>query len=154
MIFSPLPQPVLSTKTSAGPKEDWVALINKYPTMKSSLLASLLLLAVGSTNAWVTPTRRFLEGAATAAGIAGAVALAPITANAIEGSFFSHQYEDPKHPNCKRIVVVRPDATVALSGTDGNPGCPADGSGNIWRLSGEVDGNAILVDFSAKVNKR
>ena len=120
--------------------------------MKASLLLSIYLLAIGSANAWVTPTRKFLEGAVTAAGIAGVITFAPLSSNAIEGAVFSHQYNDPKHPNCKRIVVVRPDATVALSGTDGNPGCPEDGSGNLWRLAGEVDGNTILVDFGPKVN--
>jgi hypothetical protein len=56
---------------------------------------------------------------------------------------------DPNHPNCLRIVSV--DGTKAsLKGTDGNPGCPADGSGNSWTLTGKVDGDSIFVDFSPK----
>ena len=56
---------------------------------------------------------------------------------------------DPNHPNCLRIVSV--DGTRAsLKGTDGNPGCPADGSGNSWTLTGKVDGDSIFVDFSPK----
>jgi hypothetical protein len=37
-----------------------------------------------------------------------------------------------------------------LKGTDGNPGCPVDGSGKQWQLTGTVDGNNIFVDFSPK----
>ena len=82
------------------------------------------------------------------------IVTAPVDAAAaepFEPSTFSHQYNDPKHPNCKRIVVVKADGTAAVSGTDGTPGCPEDGSGNVWRLVGEVEGNKILVDFSPKV---
>jgi len=85
--------------------------------------------------------------------LVGAVVAVPIVTNAapFDPATFSHQYNDPKHPNCKRIVVVKPDGTVNLSGTDGTPGCPEDGSGNVWRLVGEVEGDKILVDFSPKV---
>ena len=87
-------------------------------------------------------------GAATA-GVA--VAFAPLLAvEAANPQIFNHQYEDPKHPNCKRIVVVKKDGTAAISGTEGKPGCPEDGSGEIWRLTGEVLDNNIVVDFSSE----
>ena len=72
-------------------------------------------------------------------------------ASSFDPQTFNHQYTDPKHPNCKRIVVVKRDGEAAISGTDGTPGCPDDGSGTVWRLVGEVEGSNILVDFSAKV---
>ena len=86
--------------------------------------------------------------AATAAFVGGSTAG---TANAFEASTFNHMYNDPKHPNCKRIVQVKQDGFVQLSGTDGNPGCPEDGDGDIWRLQGELRDNTILVDFAPKV---
>lgn len=127
--------------------------------MKSPLaLLPVAALLLSSVTAWTvltsttaTATRKeVLEGFATAAGIATAVAFSPLTANAAD-SPFTGQYSDPKHPNCKRIVKVLPDNTVAISGTDGTPGCPPDGSGTLWRLTGDVDGKNILVDFSPKV---
>ena len=55
-------------------------------------------------------------------------------------------YKDTIHPNCQRIIeVAAPKATV--SGTTGNPGCPADGSGRVWTLYGKVKGDALSVDF-------
>ena len=108
--------------------------------------------SVPPTNKATTTTSRqqFLQGL-VAATVGTAVVATPHTAQALEPTVFSHQYDDPKHPNCKRIVVVKPDSTVALSGTDGNPGCPEDGSGNVWRLVGEVEGNKLVVDFTPKV---
>ena len=117
--------------------------------MKLSSL--LLLLAFGSANAWL-PSGKALKAFATAAGVAGAITISPLASDAIDGTVFNHQYSDPKHPNCKRIVVVKQDGSASLSGTDGSPGCPEDGSGNIWRLTGETDGKTILVDFSPKVS--
>ena len=84
------------------------------------------------------------------AGVAAGMAIAR-PAKAFDPQTFNHQYSDPKHPNCKRIVVVRKDGTASLSGTDGSPGCPEDGSGNVWRLVGEVEVNQLAVDFSPKV---
>mmetsp|Transcript_15512 Transcript_15512/g.20201 ORF Transcript_15512/g.20201 Transcript_15512/m.20201 type:complete len:146 (+) Transcript_15512:129-566(+) len=109
----------------------------------------LLFLAIGSSNAWVLPSPKFIQGAVAAVGIAGAITLAPLAADA-ESSVFNHQYNDPNHPNCKRLVTVKEDGKSFLAGTDGNPGCPEDGSGNIWRLQGETYGNTILVDFGPK----
>jgi len=90
-------------------------------------------------------------GAATAtAGVA--VAFAPLlpAEAAFNPQTFNHQYEDPKHPNCKRIVVVKKDGVAAISGTEGKPGCPEDGSGEVWRLVGEVLDNNIVIDFSSE----
>jgi hypothetical protein len=71
---------------------------------------------------------------------------------------FVGSYADPFHLNCQRIirssVVVGKGnavAEVTLTGTDGNPSCPADGSGNAWTLQGKVvDNDSILVDFTPK----
>ncbi len=37
-----------------------------------------------------------------------------------------------------------------MSGTDGNPGCPPDGSGKGWTLVGSVKEDKIFVDFTPK----
>mmetsp|Transcript_24076 Transcript_24076/g.45755 ORF Transcript_24076/g.45755 Transcript_24076/m.45755 type:complete len:174 (+) Transcript_24076:85-606(+) len=58
-------------------------------------------------------------------------------------------YSDPNHPHCKRIIEVAGNI-ASLTGTDGNPGCPPDGSGEAWTLVGKVNGNTIEVDFSPK----
>jgi hypothetical protein len=65
---------------------------------------------------------------------------------------FSGDYVDPNHPNCLRQVRVLADGTKALvSGTDGNPGCPIDGSGTQWKLDAIISNeNKISVDFSPK----
>jgi len=70
--------------------------------------------------------------------------MTPFDSTAIAG-----YYSDPNHPNCKRIIEVA-GAIASLTGTDGNPGCPPDGSGEPWTLVGKVHGNTILVDFSPK----
>ena len=114
----------------------------------------LVVLLFSSTTAWsVVPKTRqeFLQGMATAT---LATTLLPSNAAAAatdSPAVFNHQYSDPKHPNCRRIVSAKMDGTATVSGTDGTPGCPEDGSGTVWRLPGEVDGTTILVDFSAKV---
>lgn len=58
-------------------------------------------------------------------------------------------YSDPNHPNCQRIIEVA-GKIASLTGTDGDPGCPPDGSGETWTLQGKIKGNTILVDFSPK----
>ncbi|OEU16651.1 hypothetical protein FRACYDRAFT_217988, partial [Fragilariopsis cylindrus CCMP1102] len=66
---------------------------------------------------------------------------------------FSGDYADPNHPNCLRQVRVLATGTKALvSGTDGNPGCPIDGSGQPWKLNAIIsnEDNTISVDFSPK----
>lgn len=56
---------------------------------------------------------------------------------------------DPNHPNCLREITSK-GAEAQLFGTDGNPGCPADGSGTKWQLTGKISGKDIFVDFSPK----
>ena len=66
---------------------------------------------------------------------------------------FSGDYADPNHPNCLRQVRVLATGTKALvSGTDGNPGCPINGSGQNWKLDAIIsnEDNTISVDFSPK----
>jgi len=60
---------------------------------------------------------------------------------------FTGDYSDPKHPNCQRQVNVLGQKAY-VSGTDGNPGCPTDGSGNPWKLVGTGGEEHIFVDFS------
>ena len=126
------------------------------------LVAVLVACTSGTSHAWsvppasktttTTPTRQqFLHGFASAVAVLTTTTTSTPANAEFEPSTFNHQYNDPKHPNCKRIVVVKADGTAAVSGTDGTPGCPEDGSGNVWRLVGEVEGNKILVDFTAKV---
>lgn len=98
------------------------------------LSTCLLILTLGSTQAWTIPAP--IKQAVAAASVAGALTMGPMNAHA-DASVFNHQYNDPNHPNCKRIVTVKEDGKAFLAGTDGNPGCPADGSGNLWRLQGE-----------------
>eukprot|EP00525_Craspedostauros_australis_P011693 CAMPEP_0198118180 /NCGR_PEP_ID=MMETSP1442-20131203/20675_1 /TAXON_ID= /ORGANISM="Craspedostauros australis, Strain CCMP3328" /LENGTH=148 /DNA_ID=CAMNT_0043776397 /DNA_START=67 /DNA_END=513 /DNA_ORIENTATION=- len=90
----------------------------------------------------VTP----LQKAAAVATISAAIAGAPMVADAHD---FTGSYADVKHPNCKREVVVEGNVAT-LKGTDGTPGCPADGSGRAWNLPGKIDGDSIFVDFSPK----
>ena len=55
---------------------------------------------------------------------------------------FAGEYSDPNHPGCKRTIEV--DGTSAtISGTD-TP------DGEIWKVSGTVSGDTIVVDFSPK----
>lgn len=91
-----------------------------------------------------------LQKAASVASISAAISVAPMVANAAD---FSGSYADPKHPSCLRVVEVKGNK-AAISGTDGNPGCPPDGSGKKWNLEGKINGNEILVDFSPKVDQR
>ena len=56
---------------------------------------------------------------------------------------------DPNHPNCLREITSL-GTTATLAGTDGNPGCPVDGSGRKWELTGKIDNKDIYVDFSPK----
>jgi len=115
---------------------------------KFVLLGVVLLGAVVGVSAWVLP--RELRGAAVSAAAVASILTSslPQPAHAID---FSGRYSDPKHPNCKReIVVVEAGRTVKVKGTDGNPGCPPDGSGKAWELVGKINGDSILVDFSPK----
>jgi len=97
------------------------------------------------TDAWVFP-RGALQKAASIATVSAVIAASPMNALAAD---FSGSYSDPKHPNCQRVVEVK-GSEAFLKGTDGNPGCPPDGSGKAWKLTGKVDGDTILVDFTPK----
>jgi hypothetical protein len=99
--------------------------------------------------------------AALLVGAAAAVSvLSPLPAAASAGgpAEFAGSYADPFHPNCQRTIVVQDKgklpaaAAVTLRGTDGNPGCPPDGSGAPWTLAGTADAatGSLLVDFSPK----
>ena len=106
------------------------------------MLAALMLIG----SAWVLPMDAFQRVAATAS-VGAVIASAPLAANAKFD--FTGSYSDPNHPHCLReIYVTGPKAVV--SGTDGNPGCPADGAGKKWKLLGKVKADTILVDFSPK----
>ena len=90
-----------------------------------------------------------IEKAAVAASLTAALTMGPLVANAVD---FNGSYSDPKHPNCKReiVVVAGKSRDAKVSGTDGTPGCPPDGSGKAWNLVGAIEGDKILVDFSPK----
>ncbi|GAX10898.1 hypothetical protein FisN_4Hh151 [Fistulifera solaris] len=107
-------------------------------------VSTLAALMVYTSQAWMTP--QALQKAAAAASFSAALSAAPLIVNAVD---FTGSYADPNHPNCQRVINVQ-GASATLSGTDGNPGCPADGSGKAWKLTGNVDGSTIFVDFSPK----
>lgn len=110
--------------------------------MKIQLIVCTIL---ASASAWVALDlkRAFSAAAVTATLISG-----PVVANAAVD--FDGSYVDPKHPNCQRVITTVSKGQVDVSGTDGNPGCPPDGSGKAWKLQGTVSGTSILVDFSPK----
>jgi hypothetical protein len=115
----------------------------------STFLLAAFAAKMGSS--WVLPEP--VRNAAAAATISAALVGAPLVSNAGAGFDFTGSYSDPKHPNCKREVVVS-GASAKVSGTDGNPGCPASGAGKPWSLAGEVKidrkEKTLLVDFSPK----
>jgi len=66
---------------------------------------------------------------------------------------FSGDYADPFHPYCQRHIEVVSPTRASVTGTDGTPGCPPDGSGRPWALTGilnEEEGTSILIDFTPK----
>lgn len=98
-------------------------------------------------SAWVPPdVKRALSVAAMTAVLSGAGPI--MVANAAVD--FNGSYSDPNHLNCMRVITTVSPGKVELSGTDGNPACPPDGSGKLWKLSGEVSESSIVVDFSPK----
>ena len=108
---------------------------------------TLILSSIALTNAWSINRRSAMSNLFKTVGSAALVTtVQPSISSAAE---FTGSYSDPNHPNCKRNIVADGNK-VALSGTDGTPGCPVDGSGNSWSLSGEISGENILVDFSPK----
>lgn len=114
----------------------------------SVLFASLL----GSASAWVL-SKENIQKATAAAGISAALVASPLPGMAFDSTEIAGYYNDPNHPNCQRIIeVAAPKATI--SGTEGNPGCPANGSGRVWTLYGKVKGDSLSVDFSPKGGPR
>lgn len=66
---------------------------------------------------------------------------------------FEGSYADPNHPNCLRNIEIHHFPQVIVSGTDGSPGCPPDGSGKAWTLEGRIqlpEATSVLIDFSPK----
>jgi hypothetical protein len=112
-----------------------------------STLMLAALMQIGS--AWGLP-KDALPKSAAAATVLGAVIAsgAPLAANAKFD--FTGSYSDPNHPNCLREIYATGPKTVVVRGTDGNPGCPADGAGKKWELRGKIKADTILVDFSPK----
>jgi hypothetical protein len=109
-----------------------------------AILACFLAALAYTGYAWIFPKEAM--HVAIASVTTAAISTAPLVADATD---FAGSYADPNHPNCQRVVSVS-GADATLTGTDGNPGCPPDGSGKAWKLMGKVDGNSIFVDFSPK----
>lgn len=102
--------------------------------VKIFILSCLLVATFHAVSAWIVTPKSQLQRAAAMIAISTSIATAPLVANAHD---FTGSYADPKHPNCLReVVVVGKSADV--SGTDGTPGCPADGSGKKWDLKGKI----------------
>jgi hypothetical protein len=115
--------------------------------VKVVAISCLIVTLFQNASGWVMP-KNSLQKAATMATISAVIATAPMTTTATD---FTGSYADPNHPNCLRDVqVIVGTNTADVSGTDGNPGCPADGSGDAWDLSGKIDGDSLLVDFTPK----
>jgi hypothetical protein len=93
-------------------------------------------------------TPGFVKKAVSVATASAVIASSPLLTNAAVD--LAGSYSDPFHPNCLRIIAVNGPSAATLTGTDGNPGCPVDGSGREWTLTGKVDGDNILVDFTPK----
>ena len=110
-----------------------------------AIIACFLITLSYSTQAWVFPKAAF-QKAASIVSVATLLSTSPLVSNAVD---FTGSYSDPKHPNCQRVITVK-GSDALLKGTDGNPGCPPDGSGKEWKLIGSVDGSNILVDFTPK----
>lgn len=100
-----------------------------------------------TASAWTMPTNIF-EKAMAVGTISAALIGAPLSVNAVVD--FTGSYADPFHPNCLREVQVVSPTLADVSGTDGNPACPPDGTGRKWSLVGQIDGDSILIDFTPK----
>ena len=96
----------------------------------------------------INPKPEAMIQKATAAAFAAVLLAGPQVADAVD---FNGNYADPKHQNCLRSIQVPGGSTTAqVSGTDGTPSCPKDGTGRPWKLTGTIKGDNILVDFSPK----
>jgi hypothetical protein len=109
-----------------------------------TLLAMLLCVAAaGTTYAWLFPTHG-TQAVQTATATLG------LWSSPLPAADWTGSYADPNHPNCQRVVQVA-GSLASVSGTDGAPACPADGSGRAWALEGKlISSNTILVDFTPK----
>ena len=116
--------------------------------MMKAVLICFLGAVVFSTSAWVFPNKGF-QKAASVASVTAAIAMSPLSANA--NADFNGSFNDPNHTNCQRVISAK-GAEASIKGTDGvpGPGCPVDGSGKAWTLTGKISGDNILVDFSPK----
>jgi hypothetical protein len=116
--------------------------------MMKAVITCFLVAVVHSTSAWVFPNKAF-QKAASVASVTAAIAMSPLVANA--NADFNGSFNDPNHTNCQRVISAK-GAVASMKGTDGipGPGCPVDGSGKAWTLTGKISGDNILVDFSPK----
>lgn len=103
------------------------------------------------TSAWVLPGSKDLHKAASAAWVAAAISSAPFAAQAVD---VTGSYLDPDQPYCGRVITSKGRNALSVSVTDGNPGCPPDGSGKKWTLMGKVRGSNLVVDFTPKGGPR
>ena len=110
------------------------------------VVGTILVVSIQHTVSPMIRKRCFNRGAAFSS-IFAALASAPSIVSAHD---FTGNYDDPNHPNCLRKIAMFSGDTANVFGTDGNPGCPPDGSGEKWHLVGKVDGDSILVNFSPK----
>lgn len=116
-------------------------------TMTNAWKLVLLALCLETANAWSPAVVRRAVATASLSGIL----CTGLTAGAVD---FTGSYSDPNHPNCLRAISNGAENMVRVTGTDGNPGCPVDGSGREWALTGMVSGSTIQVDFSPKGGPR
>ena len=114
--------------------------------MKIFSVTCLTIVILQNASAWNLPSMVFRKAAAVAT-ISAAIASSPLAVSAVD---FSGSYADPFHPNCRREVQVVSPSLADVTGTDGTPGCPPDGSGRAWSLTGKIDGDSILIDFTPK----
>lgn len=125
----------------------------RYPQLTKNMLkvfvVACMALALWQENAsaWNNMPKNLFQKAMAMGGLSAALASAPLTVQAID---FTGSYADPFHPNCLREVRVVSPFLADVTGTDGTPGCPPDGSGREWSLIGKIDGDSILIDFTPK----
>ena len=111
--------------------------------------------AITGVSAWTVPLPPTWRRGAAAAFTAVTIATTLPSVAASSNIDFTGQYSDPVHPGCRREIIMVDRTVVRITGTDGNPGCPPDGSGTPWTLTGQVvsDNNnrdLLMVDFSPK----
>jgi hypothetical protein len=114
-------------------------------TMMVRVSVALILAFASAANAWVI-SKDILQKVVSGAAVSAALLTTPLVSYAAQ---FDGSFSDPKHPNCLRVIKTD-GAEAKISGTDGTPGCPPDGSGKEWFLVGKIQGDNILVDFSPK----